>query len=144
MCNNVNLQEMLNTGIENHFHFVKCLIWEKGNKICGKYYMSCFEYILLFRKGGDRPINNCGTPDILKVPIKKLKDENGKNLHDTEKPVDLMKILVENSSNENDIVLDPFMGIGSTGIACKETNRQFIGIEIDKKYFDIAKERIEN
>ena len=55
-----------------------------------------------------------------------------------------MKILVENSSNENDVVLDPFMGIGSTGIACKETNRQFIGIEIDKKYFDIAKERIEN
>ena len=55
-----------------------------------------------------------------------------------------MKILVENSSNENDVVLDPFMGIGSTGVACKETNRQFIGIEIDKKYFDIAKERIEN
>ncbi len=144
MCNNVNLREMLNFGIESGFNFVKCLIWEKGNKICGRYYMGCYEYIILFRKGGDRPINKCGTPDILKIPIKKLKDNDGKNLHDTEKPVELMKILIENSSNENEIVLDAFMGIGGVGVACKQLNRKFIGIEIDKKYFDISKERIEN
>lgn len=143
MCNNTNLQEMMNVGVESGFSFVKCLIWEKGNKICGRYYMNCFEYIILFRKGGDRTINDCGTPDILKVPIKKLKDENGKNLHDTEKPVELMEILVKNSSNENEIVLDPFMGIGSTGVACKNLGRNFIGIEIDEKYFKIAKERID-
>lgn len=142
MCNNTNLQEMINVATETGFKFVKSLIWEKGNKICGRYYMGCFEYILLFRKGRDRPINNCGTPDILKIPIKKLKDENGKNLHDTEKPVELMKILVENSSNEGEIVLDPFMGIGTTGVACKKLNRNFIGIEIDDKYFDIAMDRI--
>ena len=144
MCNNTNLQEMLNEGTKVGFHFVKCLIWEKGNKICGRYYMNCFEYIILFRKGGDKPINKCGTPDILKIPIKKMKDTNGKNLHDTEKPVDLMKILVENSSNEGDVVLDPFMGIGATGVACKELNRNFIGIELDENYFNIAKERINN
>ena len=143
MCNNTNLQEMLNQGTNAGFNFVKCLIWEKGNKICGTYFMGCYEYILLFRKGGHRPINNCGTPDILKIPIKKLKDENGKNLHDTEKPVKLMKILIENSSNENDLVLDPFMGIGSTGAACINTNRNFIGIELDENYFNIAKQRIE-
>ena len=144
MCNNTNLQEMLNEGTKVGFHFVKCLIWEKGNKICSRYYMNCFEYIILFRKGRDKPINKCGTPDILKIPIKKMKDSNGKNLHDTEKPVNLMKILVENSSNEEDTVLDPFMGIGATGIACKELNRNFIGIEIDENYFNIAKERINN
>ena len=144
MCNNTNLQEMLNEGTKVGFRFVKCLIWEKGNKICGRYYMNCFEYIILFRKGGDKPINKCGTPDILKIPIKKIKDTNGKNLHDTEKPVDLMKILVENSSNEGDLVLDPFMGIGATGVACKELNRNFIGIERDENYFNIAKERINN
>jgi site-specific DNA-methyltransferase (adenine-specific) len=144
MCNNKNLQDMLNEGIKAGFHFVKSLIWEKGNKICGTYYMGCYEYILLFRKGGNRPINNCGTPDILKIPIRKTKDEEGKNLHDTEKPVELMKILIENSSDEKDNILDPFMGIGTTGIACKETNRNFIGIEIDEKYFNVAKERIEN
>lgn len=133
---------MLNEGIKVGFHFVKCLIWEKGNKICGRYYMNCFEYIILFRKGGDKPINKCGTPDILKIPIKKMKDTNGKNLHDTEKPVDLMKILVENSSNKGDVVLDPFMGSGATGIACKELERSFIGIELDEKYFDIAQDRL--
>lgn len=144
MCNNKNLQEMINEGVNVGFKFVKCLIWEKGNKICGRYYMNCFEYILLFRKGGDKPINNCSTPDIIKIPIKKLKDINGKNLHDTEKPVELMKILIENSSNENDLVFDPFMGIGSTGVACKELNRNFIGIEIDFNYYKISSSRILN
>lgn len=142
MCNNKNLRELLNVANDTGFKFVKNLIWEKNNKICGKYYMGCYEYIGLFRKGRDKPINKCGTPDILKIPIKKLKDVNGKNLHDTEKPIELMKILIENSSNINDIVLDPFMGIGTTGIACKELNRNFIGIEIDENYFNIASKRI--
>ena len=105
----------------------------------GQFYMSQFEYILFFRKGKGIKINNCGTSDILSIPNKKRKDINGKNLHDTEKPVELMKILIENSSLENQIVLDPFMGIGSTGIACLQANRKFIGIEIDEKYFNIAK-----
>jgi site-specific DNA-methyltransferase (adenine-specific) len=143
MCNNKNLQEMINVVTKSGFKFVKSLIWDKGNKICGRYYMGCYEYILMFRKGGDKPINNCGTPDILSVPIKKLKDSNGKNLHDTEKPVELMQILIENSSKENEVVLDPFMGIGATGLASMNTNRNFIGIELDEKYFKIAKERIE-
>lgn len=143
MCNSYNLQEIINEGTKCGFKFVKCLIWEKGNKICGRYFMNCFEYIVLFRKGGDRPINYCGTPDILKVPIHKLKDNEGHNLHDTEKPVELMQILVENGSNEGDTVLEPFLGIGASGVACVNTNRNFIGIELDDKYFNIAKQRIE-
>ena len=142
MTNHINLIHILNTFTANGFHFIKSLIWDKGNKIMGQYYMSQFEYILFFRKGKGIKINNCGTSDILSVPNKKLKDTNGKNLHDTEKPVNLMKILIENSSAENELVLDPFMGIGSTGIACINTNRNFIGIELDEKYFNIAKERI--
>jgi site-specific DNA-methyltransferase (adenine-specific) len=47
-----------------------------------------------------------------------------------------------NSSNENDIILDPFMGSGTTGVACKELGRDFIGIEMDEEYFNIAKDRI--
>lgn len=133
---------MLNTFTECGFHFIKSLIWNKGNKIMGQYYMSQFEYILFFRKGKGIRINNCGTSDILSVPNTKSKDENGKNLHDTEKPVELMQILVENSSKENDIVIDPFMGIGSTGLACVNTNRKFIGIELDNNYYDIAKNRL--
>lgn len=108
----------------------------------GQYYMSQFEYILFFRKGKGIRINNCGTSDILNIPNIKTKDRNGKNLHDTEKPVELMKTLIENSSKENGLVLDPFMGIGSTGIAAIKSNRKFIGIEIDETYFNTAKKRI--
>lgn len=67
----------------------------------------------------------------------------GNKKHPTEKPVELLKILIENSSEEGDIVMDCFMGSGSTGVACIETNRKFLGIEIDKKYYDIAVRRIQ-
>ena len=103
-----------------------------------------FEYILFFRKGKGVQINNCGTTDVLEFPNKKIKLKNGENAHDTEKPVELMKILIENSSKENELVLDFTFGIGATAIACKETNRKFIGCEINKKYFDIAVKRLEN
>jgi site-specific DNA-methyltransferase (adenine-specific) len=144
MTNHINLIEMLNQFTSVGFHFIKSLIWNKGNKIMGRYYMSQFEYILFFRKGRIDKINNCGTSDIIQIPNKKTKGENGKNLHDTEKPVELMKVLISNSSKEGEVVLDPFMGIGSTIIAADELNRKFIGIEIDENYFKIAKERIES
>lgn len=63
--------------------------------------------------------------------------------HETQKPVPLMEILIKTYSKENQIVLDMFMGSGSTGIACLNTKRNFIGIEKDDKYFEIAKKRIE-
>ena len=142
MTNNKNLQDMLNTLTGVGFSFIKFIIWDKGNKIMGQFYMSQFEYIIFLRKGSGVKINNCGTSDLLSIPNKKTKDENGKNIHDTEKPVDLMKILIENSSQVGDTVLDPFMGVGSTGVACKELSRNFIGVELDKQYFDIATKRI--
>lgn len=142
MTNHVNLQEILNVASQNGLKFIKSLVWNKGNKIMGQYYMSQFEYILFFRKGKGIKINNCGTSDILSVPNKKTQDVNGNNIHDTEKPVKLMEILIENSSKENDIVLDPFMGVGSTGIACMNLNRNFIGFELDEKYYEIAKQRL--
>jgi site-specific DNA-methyltransferase (adenine-specific) len=109
----------------------------------GQYYMSQFEYILFFRKGYGNKINNCGTADILSVPNKKTKDTNGKNIHDTEKPVELMKILVENSTQKGDIVLDPFVGVGATALACIESERNYIGIELGENYYNIAKQRID-
>ena len=143
MTNHINLIDMLNTFTDVGFHFIKSLIWNKGNKIMGQYYMSQYEYILFFRKGKGKKINNCGTSDILSISNKKTKDKDGKNIHDTEKPIELMEVLVNNSSQENELVLDPFMGVGSTGIACIKNKRNFIGIEIDENYFNIAKNRIE-
>ena len=142
MCNQVNLPHFLQVISDSKFKYVKCLIWDKGNKICGRFYMNCFEYIIMLRKGGERPINDCGTPDILSIPNKKTKGVDGKNIHDSEKPIALMQILIQNSSNEGDIVLDPFMGSGTTGLAAIKCNRKFIGIELDEKYYQTSQQRI--
>lgn len=63
-------------------------------------------------------------------------------LHPTQKPVDLLEYLIKTYSNEGETVLDNTMGSGTTGVACKNLGRKFIGIEIDQKYFDVASERI--
>jgi len=69
-------------------------------------------------------------------------DKQTCNLHPTQKPLALMEYLIKTYTNERDLVLDFTMGSGTTGLACKNLNRKFIGIELDKKYFDIATERI--
>lgn len=68
--------------------------------------------------------------------------KGNKALHPTQKPVALLEYLIKTYTNEGDVVLDNCMGSGSTGVACLNTNREFIGIEKDEKYFNIAKERI--
>jgi site-specific DNA-methyltransferase (adenine-specific) len=72
-----------------------------------------------------------------------LEFKRDKGLHPTQKPVALLEYLINTYTNEGDTVLDNCMGSGSTGIACVNTNREFIGIELDENYFNIAKERIE-
>ena len=67
----------------------------------------------------------------------------GGGLHPTQKPVGLMKWCIEKYTNKGDTILDPFMGSGTTGVACANLDRKFIGIEIEEKYFDIACKRIE-
>lgn len=66
----------------------------------------------------------------------------GRGLHPTQKPVALMEYLLRTYTNEGDVVLDNCMGSGTTGVACKNLNRKFIGIEMDENYFNIAKDRI--
>ena len=70
-------------------------------------------------------------------------DKNKGSLHPTQKPVELLEYLIKTYTNEGETVLDNCMGSGSTGVACMNSNRKFIGIELEEKYFKIAKERIE-
>ena len=95
------------------------------------------EFTLFLRKGKAKFIHNCGSKQI-----HQFKNIIGNKSHPTEKPVELMKFYIENSSNTGDVVLDPFMGAGSTGIACMECRRNFIGIEIDERFFEIAEKRL--
>lgn len=92
-------------------------------------------------KGG---LNNVVTDnrDGLRHPKTIQKFNRDKGFHPTQKPVALLEYLIKTYTNEGDTVLDNCMGSGSTGVACKNTNRNFIGIELDWKYFDIARERL--
>ena len=110
----------------------------------------------------DKPIKSGGTKHSETAPIK-YKDKDFKktyeyknpttlieydkirkgSLHPTQKPTDLLEYLIKTYTNENETVLDFTMGSGSCGVACMNTNRKFIGIELDKNYFDIASKRIE-
>ena len=97
--------------------------------------------------------NSCNNPsanregDTKKYPKSILtfpRPASSKMLHPTEKPVELLEYLIKTYSNENDVILDNCMGSGSTGVAALNTNRRFIGVELDEKYFNIAKDRLEN
>ena len=67
-----------------------------------------------------------------------------KNVHPTQKPIDLLEYLIKTYTNEGDLILDFTMGSGSTGLACMNTNRRFVGIELDEKYFNIAVDRLKD
>jgi site-specific DNA-methyltransferase (adenine-specific) len=139
MVNDRNMQEILNVCTENGFKLVNILIWKKNNCTPNRWYMKNAEFILMFRKGKARNINNLGSKTCLEI-----NNIIGNKIHPTEKPIELLTILIENSSNKNELVLDPFMGGGSASVVCKKTDRRFIGIEKDEKYFTIAQNRLDN
>jgi site-specific DNA-methyltransferase (adenine-specific) len=137
MINPRNCKDLQIEAEKAGFIFQNLIVWDKGNTLPNRYYLNSYELILMLRKGKAKNINNKGTKNILRVPnIIRNKQ------HPTEKPVELMQILIENSSEPFDYVLDPFMGVGGVGVACMRSDRLFYGIEIDKKYFDVAESRI--
>lgn len=137
MSNLINLFQFQEIATRVGFKLHNLLVWEKNTCNTNRWYMKNCEYVLFMRKGKAKSINNPSSKTV-----HQFNNIVGNKHHPTEKPIDLMRMYVLNSSNENDVVLDPFMGAGSTGIACAETNRKFIGIEIDEKYFKIAKRRL--
>lgn len=119
------------------FAYQNLLTWDKGNVTPSKWYMNRCEFILMLRKGKAKNIKNMGTPSLLAIP-----NPVGKKTHPTEKPVGLLRILIENSSAPGDVVLDPFVGSGTTAVACLRTGRNYIGFELDERYHAIAQQRI--
>jgi site-specific DNA-methyltransferase (adenine-specific) len=88
----------------------------------------------------ETPIDNKGT----RYPSSVLHFKQERGLHPTQKPVPLMEWLIRTYTNEGDVVLDNTMGSGTTGVACKNTNRKFIGMEQDTDYYNITKKRLDN
>ena len=126
--------------IRNNFTIKNEIIWVKNNWTAGDLkaqFGQQYETIMLLNKGRSL-FNGKRYSDVWN-----FKRVSGKEqVHQNQKPVDLIERCIESHSNKGDLVLDPFMGSGSTGVACKNLNRNFIGVELDEKYFEIAKERI--
>ena len=98
----------------------------------------------IFKHTGQRRIIP-STDKVYKYPMSVRKfNREQTGFHPTQKPVPLLEYLIKTYTNEGDTVLDNTMGSGTTGVACKNLNRNFIGIEMDDKYFEIAKNRIQN
>ena len=137
MINGRNLSNLQAECEKVGFKYQNLLVWNKGNLTPNKWYMNQCEFILMLRKGRAKNIRNLGSSTLINIP-----NIIGKKVHPTEKPVALMESLINNSSETGDLVLDPFAGSGSTGVACRNTGRNFVGAEIDTEYFEIASGRI--
>jgi len=138
MCNDKHLENILKTGRENNFKELNVLVWDKGMHTPLGYYMKNIEFIVLFRKGYAKKINNMGSKALISIMGKR-----GNKIHPSEKPKELIEYLLLNSTKENEIVLDPFIGSGTTAISSINTNRNYIGFEIDNTYYELANKRIE-
>lgn len=119
------------------------LTWHKTNPVhaCGNKYLTDTEFILFFREKGVKVYGSYETKFTYYITPSNQKDKK-KYGHPTVKPLEMVKNLIVNSSQENDIILDPFLGSGTTAVAAKNLNRKYIGYEISKEYCQIAKKRI--
>lgn len=141
---------------QEEWYFRNLLVWYKTNpapRLSKTNFVFANEYIVY-------AINEKGRPSESTFNYKKhsemhntlitsalqgrerLKGENGKAAHPTQKPLSILKKLIEISSNKGDVVLDCFMGVGSTAVACIETERNYVGCELDEKYLELSKLRI--
>lgn len=118
------------------------LVWAKQGRPIPCSYGFGHELIIFHGKIKKTIINNVITD--IKSFNSGAKKTNGEKVHPTQKPVELIEKFILDSTNENDLILDSFMGSGTTGIACINTDRRFIGMELDEAYFDIARRRLEN
>ena len=142
-CSQKQIIPLLNYFVEKKKCNWNLLTWHKTNPVpaCGNKYLTDTEYILFFREKGVQINGEYKTKFTYYVTPLNTADKKLYG-HPTIKPVEILQNLIVNSSSPGDVVLDPFMGSGSTGVACNNTGRNFIGIELDKGYFDTAKARI--
>jgi len=142
-CNGRQIPTYMKYFVENLGCKLEILIWGKTNPmpLYSNKYMGDKEYCLYFRKGGYcQPLNYEDARTIYTSKIN-IKDKQLYS-HPTIKPLEFIRKIIRNSSKENDVVLDCFIGSGTTAIGCILENRKYIGFEINKKYFDIAQQRI--
>lgn len=134
--------------MDEPLEFKQMVIWDKGKMGMGWHYRRSYETVLVAQKRGGKcrwfdtsyKVENIIRPGD--YGIKKIIPT--KDQHPTQKPVALFEHFIRLHSQEGDTVLDPFMGSGAAGVACKNTGRNFIGMELDPTYYEMAKKRLDN
>ncbi len=137
-CNDYNMSELIKTGMDCGFTRKRSLVWVKNNHTFGDLlgdYGNKTEFVVFFHKGR-KLLNNKRDTNVLNY------SKTPSEFHPTQKPILLMEYLLKKSSEENDLIIDPFGGSGTTALACENLNRRWIMIEKEPKYCEIIKKRV--
>lgn len=121
-----------------------CLVWDKGNG-AGNFYRYMHEMILFATFNNKWIIRQGNSANVIRGinGFSANRTIDGGKVHPAQKPLELITKLIKDSTSEGDTVLDCFMGSGTTGIACVNLNRQFIGFELEEQFYEIAQKRID-
>lgn len=138
-CNTNDIQNFLNVASSKGFKLHNIISMIKDTGMPNRWYLKNVELLLFFRKGKAKPIRDMTSRDWFNVSMPTIK--NGKQ-HITQKPLAFIEKLVSNSSDEGEVVLDPFAGSGTTAIAAENLNRNWICIEQDETYYNAATKRV--
>lgn len=140
--------------LQYYFYYIKehklkydLLVWDKikYSMKSTKFFTSDIEYIVRIYQDGvslQKILNEDGSKSDINYYLKRQSYEQPRGIHETGKPVELISKYIKLASNENDLIVDPFMGSGTTAIACINTNRNYIGFEINKDSFEASEQRI--
>lgn len=143
-CSKLQIPMYFDFFIKEHGCNFNILEWIKTNPVPNfkNQYSNDKEFCLYFRKGGycvPKDMRSSRTYFLQPINI----EEKERYGHPTIKPLNIIKQLIENSSKEGEVVLDPFIGSGTTAVACVEMNRQYLGMEKNEKFYNIALKRVE-
>lgn len=146
-CSYLYLSYVCDTLIANKFEVKDILIWKKSNPMprnIERRYVQDMEFaIWAVNKGAKWTFNKPkNKPYLRSIFETAVVSGNERTIHPTQKSLKLMEEIIKIHTNKDDLVIDPFMGSGTTGVACKNLKRKFIGIEKNNKYYEIAKHRI--
>lgn len=136
-CNHHCVSEFIGSAKSAGFDIKNLIVWDKGHFGMGGNWRPVHELILICSKG--RFVTHSNN---LRTIVEFKKVHHSRAVHPTEKPIDILEHLISEPDYNPHVILDPFMGSGTTGVAAKNLSRSFIGIEMDEGYFEIAKKRI--
>lgn len=134
------------------FDTFQFMVWHKTNPVPNfrkssflnscELIISCWNKVHTWNFTSQKDMHNFIETNIC-MGNERIKDKDGKYLHPTQKPIAVLEKIIKIASNENDVVLDCFNGVGSTGVAAIQNNRRYIGIELEEKYVQATKERLQ-